>query len=541
MEEPLSTAAVAEAASLGAPGEKALRVLRLGRREIVVRPPGIRDPRSHVAFVLLSVQALGQIALGFELSIAQILLSIGTCALISVVSTWRKSRILEWPASAMLTGNGIALVLRVNGTDHGDWWSLKGWHIYVATCVFAMASKALFRSRGRHIFNPSNLALVVAFLILGSDMVEPLDFWWGPMSWGLAVALVLVAVGGSMILWRGRLLSLALSFWAVFAGLLLLMGALGDHCMTARWSLQPMCGTDFARVVFGSPETVLFAMFMVTDPRTVPITPRARRWFGPLAGVLAGLFVSFQTTEFAHKVGVLAALTVVFALTPVLERRLDGAELLEAMLRKDAPRPPPQRRPAVEVAAVVVLLAMAWSALGAPSVPSRFVPSSDARARSATFGSSGDLPETRVDANDEVATRIPLRDARQMVSDTLEDLAELVDAVRILDLKAAKRYADGPWLDKTRGQIDTMRKGGPVSLPVYDIEGAVVSVARRSGQAAPALMVTLHGTSAEMDARTGEVDDRRSRVVVSVEIQYRDSGRYVIVTDKLPEGFVPPN
>ena len=91
MEEPLSTAAVAEAASLGAPGEKALRVLRLGRREIVVRPPGIRDPRSHVAFVLLSVQALGQIALGFELSIAQILLSIGTCALISVVSTWRMS------------------------------------------------------------------------------------------------------------------------------------------------------------------------------------------------------------------------------------------------------------------------------------------------------------------------------------------------------------------------------------------------------------------------------------------------------------------
>lgn len=516
------------------------RTIRIGRREIVVRPPGIRDPRSHVAFVLLSVQALGQIALGFELSIAQILLSIGTCALISVVSTWRSEKVLEWPASAMLTGNGIALVLRVNGTDHGDWWSLKGWHIYLATTVFAMASKALFRSRGRHIFNPSNLALVVAFLILGSDLVEPLDFWWGPLSWGLAAALVLVVAGGSLILWRGHLLSLALSFWAVFAGLLAVMGLVGNHCMTARWSLQPMCDMDYARVVFGSPETALFAMFMVTDPRTVPITPRARRWFGPLAGFLAAVFVSFQTTEFAHKVGVLAALTVVFALTPFLERRLDGAEMVESILA-GAGRPP--RREGnrfAPAAAVVLLVALAVAAFDAPRVPTRFVPSSDIRSRAATFSGDGELPEVAVDTNDEVATRIPRGDARQMVADTLEDLTELTDAVRAADVRAARRYADGPWLERVERQIKALDRGESVTVPIYDIDRAVVSVARRLGQAAPALMITLHGTRAAMDARTGVVDEAHSPMVLSVEIQYRDTGRYVIVTDEPPEGFVVP-
>ena len=46
---------------------------------------------------------------------------------------FRKQRVLLWPASALLTGNGVAFVLRVPGTAHGDWWSLRGWWIFVGT------------------------------------------------------------------------------------------------------------------------------------------------------------------------------------------------------------------------------------------------------------------------------------------------------------------------------------------------------------------------------------------------------------------------
>ena len=65
-----------------------------------------------------------------------------------------------WPASALLTGNGVAFILRVPGTRHGDWWSMKGWWIFAGTAAVALLSKYLIKWRGNHIFNPSNIGLV---------------------------------------------------------------------------------------------------------------------------------------------------------------------------------------------------------------------------------------------------------------------------------------------------------------------------------------------------------------------------------------------
>ena len=72
-----------------------------------------------------------------------------------------------WPASAMLTGNGVAFVLRVPGTEHGDWWSLNGWWIFAGTAAVSLLSKYVIKWRGNHIFNPSNFGLVLCFLLLG--------------------------------------------------------------------------------------------------------------------------------------------------------------------------------------------------------------------------------------------------------------------------------------------------------------------------------------------------------------------------------------
>ena len=101
----------------------------------------------------------------------------------------RRQHVIMWPASAMLTGNGVAFVLRVPGTVHGDWWSLRGWWIYVGTAAVSLLSKHVIRWRGEHIFNPSNFGLVLCFLLLGRTRAAPLDFWWGPMSAWLVVAL----------------------------------------------------------------------------------------------------------------------------------------------------------------------------------------------------------------------------------------------------------------------------------------------------------------------------------------------------------------
>ena len=92
--------------------------------------PSLRDPRLHLAAVIVSLQVLGQVAFDFRLSIAQILISVGTCAVLEVAIVLRRQRALVWPASALLTGNGVAFILRVPGTEHGDWWSTNGWWIF---------------------------------------------------------------------------------------------------------------------------------------------------------------------------------------------------------------------------------------------------------------------------------------------------------------------------------------------------------------------------------------------------------------------------
>src|ERR687883_1022545 len=123
--------------------------------------PKLRDPRLHLAAVITSLQIIGQAAFHFRVSIAQILLSIGTCWVLEVAITARRQRVWMWPASAMLTGNGVAFILRVPGTQHGDWWSLHGWWIFVATAGVSLLSKHVVAWRGGHIFNPSNFGLVL--------------------------------------------------------------------------------------------------------------------------------------------------------------------------------------------------------------------------------------------------------------------------------------------------------------------------------------------------------------------------------------------
>ncbi len=195
-----------------APGSGLTLTIR-GRTYPVVLPK-LSDPRLHLAAVITTLQVLGQAVFAFRLSIAQILLSLLTCAVLEVAITFRKQHVLMWPASALLTGNGVAFILRVPGTEHGDWWSTNGWWIYVGTAAVSLLSKYVIVWRGGHIFNPSNFGLVLCFLVLGRSYAEPLDFWWGPMSPWLGLAFAVIISGGLLILSRLHLLRIAVAFWS---------------------------------------------------------------------------------------------------------------------------------------------------------------------------------------------------------------------------------------------------------------------------------------------------------------------------------------
>jgi hypothetical protein len=272
--------------------------------------PKLRDPRLHLAATITSLQVIGQIGFHFRLSIAQILISLGTCAVLELAIAFRTQRAILWPASAMLTGNGVAFVLRVPGTVHGDWWTLRGWWIFVATSAVSLLSKYVLKWRGEHIFNPSNIGLVLCFLILGRNRADPLDFWWGPMSVWLVLALVVILTGGFAILSRLGLLRVALGFWASFAvGIGAL--ALAGHAMTARWHLGPIAGFHFWWVLVTSPEVLVFCFFMITDPKTAPRSPKDRLSYSVSLGFLAALLIAPATSEFTSKVALLGSLAVV--------------------------------------------------------------------------------------------------------------------------------------------------------------------------------------------------------------------------------------
>ncbi len=301
---------------------------RSGRGTYPLILPNVRDPRLHVAAVVITVHVLGQVGLHFVVSVWQILAAILTCAVLEIAITFRQKRLIVWPASAMLTGSGVGLILRVVGTPADDHWSVFAFWIFAAVAGLGLLSKYVVRYRGAPLFNPSNVALVAAFVLLGTSRVEPLDFWWAPPNAWMVAAYAVILTGGLLITWRLRLLTMVVSFWVTLALGLGMLAASG-HCMTANWAFAPVCGIDFWRVIVTSPEVFIFLFFMITDPRTVPTGRVGRLVFGTLVALAGTLLLAPQTTEFWAKVGLLSGLTLVCVSRPVLDRILPEPNSLE--------------------------------------------------------------------------------------------------------------------------------------------------------------------------------------------------------------------
>lgn len=297
------------------------REQRIGRRSIRYVPPNIRDPRIHLSTVIATILFIGVGWLGFRVSVAQILVTMVACATVEIAITYRRTAILVWPASALQTATSTALLLRVIGTENGDYWTLHGWHLFVIVGVAGVLTKYSIRFRSGHVFNPSNVSLVLAFLILGSQRVEPLDYWWGPISWPMIAAYLVILTGGLIICGRLELLGLGVALWVSLACGLAILAATG-HSITTRYSLGPISGAHFWWIIMTSPEILIFMFFMITDPRTVPEGRVARICYGTAIGITSALFIAPWGTEFGAKVGLLSGLVVVCATRPLFDRYL---------------------------------------------------------------------------------------------------------------------------------------------------------------------------------------------------------------------------
>ena len=391
--------------------------LRIRGTPYPVLLPRLSDPRLHLAAVIVSLQVLGQVAFEFDLSIAQILVALGTCALLEFGIAFTRQRMIIWPASAMLTGNGVAFVLRVQGRSTATGGACAGWWIFAGTAAVGLLSKYVIRFRGRHVFNPSNIGLVLCFLLLGPELAEPLDFWWGPMSPWLALALAIIVAGGFLILGRLRLMGIALGFWLAFAGSMAVLAASG-HAMTARWYLGPVEGWTFWRILVFSPEVLVFLFFMITDPKTIPKGGTARSVYGVTIGLLATLLMAPQTTEFASKVALLGALALVCAVRPLLEWLLPESATSGSRL----PRLGTRRLGAAALTGALVFAGLVVLA----GIPARSGP------EAARAAGTGELPDVTVVPSSTVASKIDHAAATRIAGDIVANLSGYeIDEIRM--------------------------------------------------------------------------------------------------------------
>jgi hypothetical protein len=488
------------------------------------------------------------VALGFDVSVPQILVAILTCAVIEVTWTLVKTGALVWPASAMLTGSGVALILRVNGTQSGDHWSWNGWYLFAVVAGLSLLTKYTIRRRGSHVFNPSNVGLVAAFLILGSGRVEPLDFWWGPLDGWMAAAYLIILVGGLLITARLHLLAMSAAFWITLAAGLGVLAASG-HCMTARWAFEPVCGSYFWWVILLSPEILIFLFFMITDPKTVPAGRVARIAFGASVAVVSTLLIATQSTEFGAKVALLSGLVILCAARPILERLLPavgsqrdrlGASL-RGLARYGDVYAPPRRafaRGAVAGAAAVLVATAIVLAGALAREPVQQVRAAEQEVALDVEVDPSTLPPVTVDPEvAELSSSLTGAGAHELAVTLAENLEVEAEAVRGAEKSLLSAVDHGDRLREMLGRIDQVVATGEAVVGHYAFDSLHLVLMPSEGQSGLSVGLQARGTVEEVTyGADGQEDGRATSPYATTFVLSRPTGDRWLIVDTLPLG-----
>lgn len=515
------------------------RSIRVGERKIPVVLPNRRDARLHTAAVILSIHTIGILFLGFEVSVPQIVSAIATAALIDASLTYIKSGSLIWPASGMLTGSGVALILRHVDTGPGQYWSWAGWYWFATIAGISVLTKYVIKWRGHHIFNPSNVGLVAAFLIVGSGVIEPLDFWWAPLGFWMLAAYALIVGGGIVITRRLHLLETAVVFWTVLvAGLGVL--AVSGHCMIATWSTTPVCDTRFWTTLSTSPEVLVFLFFMITDPKTIPSGRTARVVFAGSLAIVATLLMAPQTVEYGAKVALLGSLVLWSPLRWAFDRILEGEPGSGSGLAGLITRLAPTERPVLTftkglaLGALSVLVVVGIVAAGAPARESA-VTSVTGPISVPIDVDEASLPDVTIDdSTDQLDIAIDEEAAGELAVMLAENLALEAEAIRTANAELLSFADGGERLTAIQGRINDAITSGQRVADHYQLETLLLRHAGESeGQASAALAFDAQGSVATViyDSSGQEVDSS-SRAFATTFVMRRLAGeRWLIVTE----------
>ncbi len=249
-----------------------------------------RDPRHYQIAVLSLLVFYGAGFLGFPIGAVEVAVLVGTALATQALCGWIAGMPFD-PRSPLISGLSLSLLLRSD-----ELWVLG------LGAALAIASKFAFRLRGKHVFNPANFGLIVAVLVTGQA-------WTSPGQWGSAAFLgLLMACAGGLVVYRAARSDVTYAFVGCYAALLFGRASwLGDPWTIPLRTLE-------------SGALLLFAFFMISDPKTTPNTRAGRILFGCLVAV-AGAAIQFLL----HRPnGFLWALFLSAPLVPGIDRILPG-------------------------------------------------------------------------------------------------------------------------------------------------------------------------------------------------------------------------
>jgi Na+-transporting NADH:ubiquinone oxidoreductase subunit NqrB len=208
----------------------------------------LKDARDYQILFLSLFLALGIATRDWSLRPLFIVVTILSCLLTQwlLYAVTTNSSPLALPSfsflrSALITSLGLSLLLRA---DHWTTMAIAGF--------VAIASKFIFKVGDKHFFNPANFGIISALVITPDAWVSPGQ--WGEEWW---YGLLFAGAGGLILKKVGR--------WDTTAAFLFTYGGL--EAVRNVW-LGWTWDVYFHRLMSGS--LLLFALFMVTDPRSIP-------------------------------------------------------------------------------------------------------------------------------------------------------------------------------------------------------------------------------------------------------------------------------
>jgi Na+-transporting NADH:ubiquinone oxidoreductase subunit NqrB len=218
----------------------------------------LKDPRYYQIVVLSLLLSYGILVLDFGIHWQNAVAIIAMAQVVQFLCTRAVGLPRFDPLSALITSLSLTLLLRTDVIE-----------LATLAAIIAIGSKFFIRVRNKHVFNPANVALVSLMLL--SDQA-----WVSSGQWGsAAIGAFALACLGFLVLTRAKRAETTIAFFVAYAALLI---------GRAIWLGDPL-SIPFHQLQNGA--LLIFAFFMISDPKTSPNTPGGRIVYGAVVATVA--------------------------------------------------------------------------------------------------------------------------------------------------------------------------------------------------------------------------------------------------------------